>query len=67
MTAGEWDYAVCGPGLKLEAELTLLLSGDRAREVREHPWLAFLKPGELILMRDPLSLDPPFPPGFGAR
>lgn len=58
---GEWDFAVCAPGGKLDAALTLLLSGDQATEIREHSWLTFLKPGEVILMRDPLSLEPPFP------
>jgi len=63
----EWDYAVCAPGDKLNAELRLLLSGTAVGEVREHPWLTFLKPGEVILMRDPTAPDPPFPLGFGAR
>ena len=68
MTAGtEWDFAVCGPGGKLDAALTLLPSGEQAGEIREHPWLTFLKPGEVILMRDPWPLEPPFPLGFGIR
>jgi hypothetical protein len=62
----EWDFAVCRPGGKSYAALTLLLSGDRAGEIREHPYLTFLKPGEVILMRDPWPVEPPFPLGFGA-
>jgi hypothetical protein len=61
---GEWDFAVCAPGGKPYAALSLLLSGERAQEIREHPWL---EPGQVILMRDPWPLDPPFPLGFGAR
>ena len=61
MTAGpEWDYAFCAPGWKPFAELTLLLRGERAPEVREHPWLTGLEPGQVILMRHPQAIEPPF-------
>lgn len=58
MTGNAWDFAVCAPGCKPLAALTLMLSGEQAGEIREHPWL---KPGQVILMRDPEEIDPPFP------
>jgi hypothetical protein len=64
---GEWNYALCAPGDQLNAEMRLLLGGVRVREVREHPWLTCLRPGEVVLMRDPWPAEPPFPLGFGAR
>lgn len=66
MTADpEWDYAFCAPGGKPLAALTLLLSGDEAPEIREHPYLTGLEPGQVILMRDPWTVEPPFPPFAG--
>jgi hypothetical protein len=64
---GEWDFALCAPGGKLLAELNLQLLGEDVPEVREHPWLTFLKPGEVILMREPPPLEPPFPVTFTGR
>lgn len=61
MTADpEWDFAFCAPGGKPLAALTLLLSGDNVPEIQEHPWLN-LEPGQVLLMRDPLDFEPPFP------
>lgn len=61
MTADpEWDYALCAPGDKELATLALALSGDRVPEVREHPYLTGLGPGEVILMRKPPFPGPPF-------
>lgn len=58
----EWDYAFCAPGGKPLAALTLLMSGTESPEIREHPWLTGLEPGQIILMRDPWPVEPPFPP-----
>ena len=66
MTAdGAWDFAVCAPGGKPYAALALLLAGEQVKEIREHPWLPFLEPGEVILMRDPWEIAPPFAPRDG--
>lgn len=65
MTADpDWDYALCAPGGKLDAELRLLVAGASAAEVCEHPYLSFLKPGEVVLMRKPPEFDIPFPLTF---
>lgn len=37
-----------------------MLDGVDVREVLEHPWLTFLKPGEVILIRDRWQAEPPF-------
>lgn len=64
MSGSGWDFAFCAPGQALEAEHRLLLTGTQAAEVREHPYLSFLKPGEVVLMRKPPEFGIPFPLTF---
>lgn len=54
---GGWAYAFCAPGGKALAALTLMLNGDDVPEIREHPWLTHLGPGDVLLVGECATAD----------